>query len=116
MQPIEQQTEQRRGHGRPWLPGQSGNPMGRSRAEKLARRDALIAEWTAVIGGPASLTAAELTLLHQAAGLVMCHPRTAEDRVRCVNLVSRIMNQVGLVGGRKHGPEHVPLRDRIGGA
>ena len=55
-----------------------------------------------------SLTAAELALLHQAAELVLCRPRTAEDRVRCANLVSRIMAQVGLVNRRGKRPEPRP--------
>ncbi len=88
---------------KPWQykRGQSGNSFGSlSRAAQAQRRDALVAEWTREIGGPGSLTAAELALLHQAAELVLCRPRTAEDRVRCANLVSRIMAQVGLVDRR----------------
>ena len=69
----------------------------------------MIAAWCKPIGGPENLTAAEHTLLNQAAGLVLSHPRTHEDRVRCVNLVSRILGQVGLVGGRKpNSPQQEP--------
>jgi len=122
MSQVDSQAPTRRGlhnagrlWGTPFVSGVYGKAE--AKATKQARRDALIAEWTKPIGGPSHLTAAELALAQQAAGLVMCRPRTAEDRVRCANLVSRILCQLGLVDrrGKKRELEHVPLRDRIGG-
>ena len=105
------------GHFRP---GNVANPHGApTKAQRRAQRDALISAWCKPIGGPASLNAAELTLLNEAAGLVLSHPRTHEDRVRCTNLVSRILGQVGLVGGRKHESREETLAEycaRSGGA
>ena len=96
MQSAEQNVEQF-----PWRfrPGQSGNPAGQSKAIRLSRRDALVDKWTAAIGGPSKLTAAELDLLRRAAELSMVRARTAEDAVRVANSISKIMAQCGLVGG-----------------
>jgi hypothetical protein len=98
--------EGRSNNGR-FLAGVSGNPAGshgRSRAARQARREALIASWTAHIGGPSSLTAVERDLLVQAAEAHMARPRTAEDVVRCANVVSKILTLVGLVPLRKEEP------------
>jgi hypothetical protein len=105
---------------KPWQyrRGQSGNPAGSlSRAAKLARRDALIAEWTRDIGGEGALSAVELDLVRKAAELMMLRSSKAEDAVRVANSVSKILAQVGLVDrrGKKREPEHVPLRERLGG-
>jgi len=82
--------------GRKW----NGNSRGReTKAERLARRDAIIAAWCQPFGGAAILTPGERTLLEHAAELSMCKPRNAEDRVRHANSISRIMTQCGLVSG-----------------
>jgi hypothetical protein len=81
-----------------WLPGVSQNPHGReSKATRMARRDAILAEWAAPYGGVVALRPAELDLLRQAAELVLIRPRTAEDKVRAANTVSKILAQVGFV-------------------
>lgn len=106
MQPAEQPTKQStrrgRGEGRPWRPGQSGNPVGKySKAAHQARRDQIVADWAEPIGGVASLNRAELDLLRQAAELQMKHHRTSEEMTRAVNTISKIMAQVGLVDKRR---------------
>src|SRR6516165_1969019 len=101
---------------RPWWqfkPGQSGNPSGKSKAVRLARRDGLVAEWAAARGGVDSLTAAERSLLRHAAELSLSHPRTVEDRVRVVNTVRQILSQTGLVGHGRIEPASSSLRDRL---
>jgi hypothetical protein len=105
---TEQQREQRQ-YGRPWLPGRSGNPTGRSRAVKLARRDALIAEWTKDIGGEGALSAVELDLVRKAAELMLLRATRAEDAVRIANSVSKILAQVGLIGGARKRDESSEL-------
>jgi len=77
------------------------NPSGSlSRAAKLARRDAIIAEWTKDIGGEAALSAAERDLLRKAADLMQLRATRAEDQVRIANSVSKILAQCGLVNRR----------------
>ncbi len=118
MQVAPQDRGQVTGQDGRFLKGRSGNPAGGlSRAAKLARRDALIAEWTKDIGGEAALTAPERDLLRKAAELMQLRTTRAEDQVRIANSVSKILAQVGLVNrrGKQREPEHVPLRDRLGG-
>ncbi len=117
-QTTEQGTEQRRVGNPAWVRGRSANPRGReSKAARMSRRDRLIEEWTADIGGPASLTAAEIALLSQAAELAMApSPRTHEDRIRYANTIAKILRQVGLVdrrGKRRLEPQHIPLREAL---
>ena len=74
-------------HGR-FPPGVSGYPHGReSKASRTARRERLIAHWTAPYGGIDALKPAELDLLHQAAELHLrnIRARKAEDAVRIAN-------------------------------
>jgi hypothetical protein len=95
--PLQSTKHANRGH---FPPGVSGYPHGReSKAKRTARREALIARWTAPYGGAAALEPAELDLLHQAAELHLrnVRARTAEDAVRIANTISKIMAQVGLV-------------------
>jgi hypothetical protein len=79
-----------------WKRGESAYPYGReSNAARQARRDALIAEWAAPHGGVATLRPAELSLLNQAAELMLRpQPRKVDGQVRIANSVSRIIKQV----------------------
>jgi hypothetical protein len=95
MQSPEQMTEQK---AHLWKPGQSGNPRGREgKAKREARIDAIVADWA----GSASLTPAERDLLRYAAGLLLSHPKTSEDKVRVLNCVARALAQCGLVDNRR---------------
>jgi hypothetical protein len=103
MQTAEQKPKQAkpRGGNPNWARGVSQNPRGReTKAEREARRDAIIAAWADPFGGVAVLRSAELTLLREAAELSMCKPRNSEDRVRHANTISKILAQVGFVGKR----------------
>jgi hypothetical protein len=100
MQIIEQERR-RQGATTRFKPGQSGNPFGReSIAGRERRRDALVAEWTAGIGGLSRLTRAELDLLRCAADLALRRPRRHEEAIKCAGAIARILLQVGLVDGR----------------
>jgi hypothetical protein len=101
-QEQEQRKPSRDGNPR-WLPGVSGNPVGReSREARHARRARLISEWAAPFGGMAVLQPAELDLLHQAAELALRkQPRKAEDAVRVANVISKILQQCRLVDKRR---------------
>jgi hypothetical protein len=80
----------------------SPNPRGReSKASRLARREAIIAEWCEPHGGIAVLKPAERDLLHQAAELSLMRPRTVEDQVRVANTISKILAQVGFADKRR---------------
>jgi hypothetical protein len=85
-------------HGDPtWVKGVSQNPRGReTKAQRLARIEAIIAGWCEPFGGVAVLQPAELALLRTAAELSLHHPRRAEDAVRYANTISRILAQCGL--------------------
>jgi hypothetical protein len=94
--------------GRAW-----GTPMRgvqshlHAKAAKEVRIVGLLDEWTASIGGPTSLTAAERDLLRKAAELTTLRVTRAEDGVRIVNAVSKVLAQCGLVNRRdkRHKPE-----------
>jgi len=108
MQISEQNDDQKRAHLYP--KGVSGHPAGReSKAARVARRDAIMAQWAEPFGGLASLRAAELELLRIAAELSMCRPRNAEDRVRHVNAIARVMAQLGFTDrGRRRAESDGP--------
>jgi len=91
--------DQRKPSRQGFQPGVSGNPKGsESKAERHARREALIRQWTEPFGGMASLQAAEIDLLHQAAELALRkYPR--REAVRVANTISKILAQCGLVAG-----------------
>jgi hypothetical protein len=104
MQTAEQKPKQAkpRGGNPNWVRGVSQNPRGReTKAEREARRDAIIAAWADPFGGVAVLRSAELTLLREAAEVSMCKPRNSEDRVRHANTISKILAQVGFVDKRR---------------
>ena len=83
-------------------PRNNANPAGRpSRAARMAQRDRLVEEWAADFGGVTALRKVEVDLLREAAELMVGpKPRTAEDRVRRVNAISKILAQVGLCDRR----------------
>jgi hypothetical protein len=88
--------------GMPFPTGASGNPSGKSKAFREAKIAKLITEWCEPIGGPENLVGAEKTLIRRAAELVAGpQPRRAEDVVRHANVISRILAQCGLVGGKR---------------
>jgi hypothetical protein len=101
VQQPDQQAEQRRVVGRPFPPGVSGNPEGKSKAARRARQDAIIARWAEPFGGTAALKPVEIDLLRQAADLTMSRPTRTEDRVRVSNAVSKILAQVGFCDKRR---------------
>jgi hypothetical protein len=114
MQQRGQRHEQQRVRGRPFPPGVSGNPQGRiSRAEQRARRDALVLELAGELGGIDALTPSARVLLTQCADLLMRKAATAEDHVRIVNSVDRILRSLRRQHAVKR-DQHVPLRDRVG--
>ena len=69
MQQAEQRHEQQHVGGWPFSKGTSGNPEGKSKAAREARKAALMAELSAELGGLAALTPVERTLLGQACGM-----------------------------------------------
>src|SRR5690242_10920641 len=83
-------------------PHNKANPAGRpSRAARMAQRDQLVEEWAADFGGLAALRKVEVDLLREAAELMVGpKPRSAEDRVRRVNALSRLLAQVGVCDRR----------------
>ena len=89
-----QQTKQRSGQqerqrGRPFLPGQSGNPAGRESA--AARRERLnrkVSEIVAEFGG--HLSPFGMDLAKSAAELLMRRPVDVNQQVRVANAISRI--------------------------
>jgi hypothetical protein len=82
---VEQQTEQhRKPRGRPWQPGQSGNPSG---GRISVRANSLFAEMAADWGGANSLSAIDRALLMQACRL-MARAARAKDADAVVRLTS----------------------------
>jgi hypothetical protein len=110
MQFAEQEPHQeRRQRGNPnWVPGVSGNPAGRSKAARDARVAAKMAELAVEFGGVAALSSIDTTLLRQAAELLMRRPQGADDHVRIVNAVTRILGGIRLRHGKREQPS--PLR------
>jgi hypothetical protein len=113
MQQVDQQVASRRGQhnagrpwGRPFQPGQSGNPHGKSRAWREARIAEVMAEIAAEFGGEAALSAGDRALLRIAAEEVIATPRAHdhEARTRSANIIARALNAI-----RRHrGPEPQP--------
>jgi len=85
-----QERRQRRGNPN-WVAGVSGNPAGRSKAARDARVAAKMAELAVEFGGVSALSSIDRTLLRQAAELLMRRPQGADDHVRIVNAVNRIL-------------------------
>jgi hypothetical protein len=80
-----------------WLSGVSGNPAGsKSKAARRERRLAIISEWLAPHGGMSAFSAADITLLHEAAEVTLRRHRTPEEQTRSANVVSKIFAQIGL--------------------
>src|SRR5262249_12697555 len=118
MQIPEQEREQRPRGNPNWKPGVSQNPRGReTKAQRLARRDAIIAAWAEPHGGGEVPRSAGVELPRIAAEVSMCRRRNAEDRVRHANSISRILAQVGFVEPRRrHKPEPPsPFDDLLSG-
>jgi hypothetical protein len=87
-----------RAWGSPFQPGQSGNPVGTSKAAREARIVAKMDEIGAEFGGVAALSPGDRVLLRQAAELLTApRPKSAEDRVRDANVVTRAVGAI-----RKH--------------
>ena len=96
-QPLQQQERQRT-YGRPFLPGQSGNPAGSAgRRERLERKVAELAE---VLGGLDRMSALDRTYLEQAAQILMRRPRSHADAVRAANTVRGLIAAVERRRGR----------------
>jgi hypothetical protein len=95
-QQAEQRTEQYRVYGRPFAPGQSGNRAGReSKAARQARLTAKMAELAEPFGGLGALDVLGRTRLEQAARLLLdTRHRSAEDEIRYVNAVERLLASV----------------------
>jgi hypothetical protein len=85
----------------------------------------LVAAFAYDLGGEASLTAAELALIRQAAVVTVAAEQmqtellnggaiATDDLVRSTNAVTRILVALGATR-RKRGPAHVPMRERFGG-
>jgi hypothetical protein len=93
MQPNPQPNDQprrRRGPGRPFRPGKSGNPLGgRLMIEKRA---AMQAEITAELGG--QLSATDEMMLQRAVELLTRRPQSHNEAVRLINAGSRIIGQL----------------------
>jgi hypothetical protein len=108
LQSVKQSTEQpaekkRHPGGNPaWVKGMpSPNPRGsEGRAKREARIAGVIETWCEPAGGVAVLTPAEYALLHRAAELFSLRPKSHEDTVRVLNLVTRLLTQCGLITKR----------------
>jgi hypothetical protein len=104
-QQMEQQQDQRqRIVGRPFLPGQSGNPQG-ARSRKQRHAD-LMAGLSADMGGLDALTLGDCVLLGCAVDLLLQRPSTQEDRVRLANSATRIVESVLMEGSLCRGSCH----------
>jgi hypothetical protein len=112
MQHAEQHREQHhRVVGRPFLPGQSGNPQGK--ASRRARHAALVRELGASLFAGIEPSPAERLVLDMIADLRLQPCATATDRVRVANAVDRLLRLLRHKAAWRE-PNHVPLRDRIG--
>jgi hypothetical protein len=99
--------KRRRGPGRPFAPGVSGNPSG-SRA--TFRR--IVAELERELGG--NLPPSKRLLVEQLADLKMrARKAGASEAVRISNSISRLLAQLGLDGRPAAPAAHVPLRERL---
>jgi hypothetical protein len=80
-----------------WKPGQSGNPLGRPKGS--ARRNALVAKWTANIGGIDALSAAQATALDEAAEVALRPRRKGRlmDEIAAKNFILEVMERCGLL-------------------
>lgn len=94
MQPAaaaKQQTDQRpKPRGRPWPPGVSGNPFGRTLGKRYFT---LFGDLARDLGGEAALTGIQRALLGQACQLMVRSEqvRVADDAVRLANAAQRIL-------------------------
>jgi hypothetical protein len=105
MQAAEQEPSKSKRPGNPnWVKGTSQNPAGKEgKAARRVRLEAIVAEWCEPIGGVSNLRSAEYALLIRTAEMMIYRPkqRTAEDEVRVVNTISRVLTQVGLIDKRR---------------
>jgi hypothetical protein len=122
MQQTEQQSQQQSKRlggtsGKGFMPGRSGNRLGRmSNAAQRAAVEAKARELAIEFGGFESLSVVKRELLIQAAQLLLRRPKTSEDVVRHANAVTKILRAIGLKPGNKPAASYVPMRDRIGRA
>jgi len=110
---AEHKTEQRaKLRGRPWVPGQSGNPSG-SRVSK--RAVALFSAMAADFGGEAMLSAVDRTLLEQAACLLVRSERVKDpdSAVRLSNASARLLASLQKRLERKSEPPVSPLHEYL---
>jgi hypothetical protein len=92
----------------------SVNPSGRpSKAEKQARRDALVIDLAAEFGGLSVLTVADRIMLTQCAELLLRRPSDADQQVRVTNAVTRIIGglrkHLGIRPGKREEPVDVDV-------
>jgi hypothetical protein len=89
------------GHPKAFKPGQSGNPSGA--AVYLERQNALMLAWCEGAGVDIeTLTAAERTMLREAAKLALLRPSSKpNNRIRVANSIARILTTLGLVERRR---------------
>jgi hypothetical protein len=102
-QQTPQQEVQRRVYGRPFLPGQSGNPRGsESASARRERFERKVAEIVAEYGGQLSPT--EIDLVRSAAELLMRRPVDVDQQVRIANAVTRIYARLAKRKRKPDGP------------
>jgi hypothetical protein len=97
-----------------WKPGESGNRFGSLSAKARAERiEAKARELAVEFGGYDSLSPVDRTLIEQAVGLVLRHPKSAEDIVRHANAVQRLLGGLRKRLGRAREPAAPSLAEYV---
>ena len=109
MEHASGQPGKHRGAGRPWLPGQSGNPRGRALWREMVQSRAQ--ELCAEFGGFSNLSAADQGLALRAAELLLRKAPTVEQAVRAGNCADRLINGLRKRHGARQKSEPSSLPD-----
>lgn len=106
---AEQVNEQPKLRGKPWKPGQSGNPSGSTKSKRYLE---LYADIVNDIGGEGGLSGIDRCLAAQVVGLLIRGEKAgdADEAVRCANSAARLLTSLRK---RKREPTGPTLEEHI---
>jgi hypothetical protein len=85
-----------------WKPGQSGNPDGRQ--SRTRRRQAMMADLAAELGGLEAMPLSERLLLERVADILVAGARRERDRMRTLNTIDRLLRQLRASAAARRAP------------